>query len=166
MTIYEKLIKQQYDRGFNDARDLRSRAPELDGTQVIAEEIKIPRFDSTKDYSSWIVGSPVKYNSQIYKLLQPYNAANYEGTPSTLPALWSICHTTDPYKAKPFMAPNGTSGMYMIGECCTENGKTYKSLVDNNVYAPSAYLQNWEEVDFEALEAEATEVQEEVGDNQ
>lgn len=165
MTVYETLLKQQYDRGFNDARDLRARAPEMTGTDIINEEIKIPRFDGTKDYSSWAVGAPVKHEDQVYKLLQPYNAANYEGTPATLPALWSICHTTNPYVAKPYMAPNGTSGMYMKDECCTENGKTYKCLTDNNVYAPSAYAPNWEEVDFAALEAEAANV-EEVGEDE
>lgn len=163
MTVYETLIKQQYDRGFNDARDLRARAPEMTGTDIINEEGKIPRFDATKDYSSWAVGAPVKHEDQVYKLLQPYNAASYEGTPATLPALWSICHTTNPYNAKPYMAPNGTSGMYMTDECCTENGKTYRCNSDNCVYPPSARTTSWEEVDFEALEAEAANV--EVGED-
>ena len=151
MTFYDKIIKEQFARGKNDALDLRSRSADMDGTQIIAEELKIPTFDPTKDYLSWSVGSPVKElldgEYQVFKLLQPHNASHYTGTPSTLPALWSICHTTDPYKAKPYLAPNGTSGMYMKDECCIENNEVFRSLVDDNVYAPSAYLDNWERVD-------------------
>lgn len=137
-------------QGLTDALDLRNRAPEMDGTAIIAEEEKIPQFDPKKDYSSWKVGAPVyeiiEGERQIYTLLQPYNAAHYTGTPSTLPAIWSIRHTKDPQKAKPWLAPNGTSGLYMKDECCTENGKTWRSTQDNNAFSPSAYPAYWDEV--------------------
>lgn len=137
-------------QGLTDARDLRSRAADMDGTAIIAEEEKIPQFDPVKDYSSWKVGAPVYEiiggERQIFTLMQPYNAANYSGTPSTLPAIWSIRHTKDPKKAKPYLAPNGTSGLYMLDECCTENGKTWSSTQDNNPYSPSAYPLYWDEV--------------------
>jgi len=146
MTIYDTIINQQFERGRADALDLRDRAKDMDGTGIIAEERKVPQFDPSKDYSTWAIGSPVREGEQVFKLLQPYNAAHYTGTPSTLPALWSICHTKDPVKAKPYLAPNGISGMYMLDECCTENGHVYCSKVDNNVYAPSAYAQNWDDL--------------------
>lgn len=137
-------------QGLTDALDLRNRAPEMDGTAIIAEEEKIPQFDPKKDYSAWKVGAPVYEvidgERQIYTLLQPYNAAHYTGTPSTLPAIWSIRHTKDPKKAKPWIASNGTSGLYMIDECCTENGKTWRSAQDNNAFSPSAYPAYWDEV--------------------
>ncbi len=148
-TIKDKLITQSFEQGKADAISLRNRAPELDGTEIIAEERKIPLFDGTKNYIAWAAGSPVRElvdgEYQVFKLLQPHNAANYPGsTPSNAPALWSICHTKEPANAKPYRAANGTSGMYMIGECCTEGGKVYRSKVDNGVYAPSEYAQNWE----------------------
>ena len=52
--------------------------------------------------------------------------------------------------AKPYMASNGTSGMYMTGECCTENGVTYCSTIDNNVWPPADYPQGWEIVQEES----------------
>lgn len=137
-------------QGRADALDLRNRAADMDSTAIIAEEEKIPQFDPNKDYFSWKVGSPVYEiidgERQIFTLLQPYNAANYSGTPSTRPALWSIRHTKDPKKAKPWLAPNGTSGLYMKDECCTENGKTWSSAQDNNAFSPSAYPLYWNEV--------------------
>ena len=83
---------------------------------------------------------------QVWLLIQPHNASHYTGRPSTLRALWGLAHTTDPAKAKPFVEPYGTSGMYMAGECCTENGGVYRAKNDNTVHAPSAYPAGWETV--------------------
>lgn len=151
MTNKEIVLSAMKSQGRADALDLRSRAVDMDGTAIIAEEEKIPLFDSQKDYSSWAVGAPVAEiidgERQIFTLLQPYNAASYpESTPSTLPAIWSIRHTKDPKKAKPWLAPNGTSGLYMMDECCTESGKIWSSAQDNNAYSPSAYPLYWNEV--------------------
>lgn len=137
--------------GKERALDLRGRGAELDGTAVIAEELYAPAFDPAKDYSGWPVGAPVRDGEQVYKLLQPHNASTWpDQCPADLPALWSICHTKDPERAKPYMAPNGTSGMYMTGECCTEDGVTYRSTIDNNVWPPADYPQGWEAVQEES----------------
>ena len=144
-------LEAMQNQGRADALDLRNRAAEMDGTAIIAEEEKVPQFDPQKDYSAWKVGAPVYEvidgERQVFTLIQPYNAANYSGAPSTLPAIWSIRHTKDPRKAKPWLAPNGTSGLYMTGECCTANGAIYRSTQDNNPYAPSAYPAWWEVVE-------------------
>ena len=80
--------------------------------------------------------------------MQPHNAANYEGRPSTLRALWGLAHTKNPAKAKPFVAPYGTSGMYMKDECILwTDGKVYVSVAGNNVYTPDEYAQNWKLVE-------------------
>ena len=105
MTNQELILGVMRAQGKADALDLRARAPELDGTAIIAEEGKVPQFDGTKDYSSWAIGSPVweevNGERQIFTLLQPHNAIHYPGsTPSNTPALWSIRHTKDPSKAK------------------------------------------------------------------
>lgn len=150
MNSKEIVLNAMRSQGRADALDLRNRAADMDGTAIIAEEEKIPLFDGQKDYSSWKVGAPVAEiidgERQIFTLLQPYNAAHYTGTPSTLTAIWSIRHTKDPKKAKPWLAPNGTSGLYMKDECCTENGKIWSSAQDNNAYSPSAYPLYWNEV--------------------
>ena len=133
--------------GRADALDLRARAEGMDGTHIIREETKIPVFDHEKDYTDWPVGSPVTHEEQVYKLLQPHNAANYKGNPSTLKSLWSICHTKDPDKAKPWQSPNGTSGMYMKDECYKKtDGKVMQSLEDNVVHDADAAPQFWKEV--------------------
>ena len=95
------MIKEQ---GKANALDLRNRAADMTGTEIIAEETKIPNYDNTKDYSDWPVGSPCESDGQVYCLLQPYNAANHPGTkPADLPAIWRVRHTADPLKAKPYI---------------------------------------------------------------
>ena len=136
--------------GRSDALALRTEAASLDGTQIIAREVSIPGFDPRKDYSSWPAGSPVRDGDQVWTLIQPYNAANYTGRPADLRALWGLCHTKDPERAKAWVAPLGTSGMYMQGECYrAENGAVYRALVDNLVYTVEAYPAGWEKVQKE-----------------
>lgn len=145
MTKTESLEKMR-EKGAYDAKQLQTKAAAgtVTQTEIIDGEIAVPAFDPKKDYSAWPVNSPVYDEGQVWLLLQPYNAANYSGRPSTLRALWSLAHTKNPAKAKPFVAPYGTSGMYMKDECILwTDGKVYVSTADNNVYTPAEYAQNW-----------------------
>lgn len=146
MNSKETILTVMRAQGAADALDLRSRAGDMDGTAIIREEEKTPQFDPEKDYSSWPAGAPVQDEDQVWTLIQPHNAKNYEGRPSTLRALWGLCHTKDPARAKPYQAPNGTSGMYMTGECCVDGGVVYRCLTDNTVHSPTDYPQAWEMV--------------------
>lgn len=145
MTKDEAIIKMK-EKGADDAANLRVRANTMTGTEIIAEEIAVPDFDPQKDYSACPVGTPVADEGQVWTLIQPYNAANYDGRPSTLRALWGLCHTTDPAKAKPWVGAYGTSGMYMTGECYkAADGKVYRCKQDNCVYDVTALPSAWEE---------------------
>ncbi len=148
MTNQELVLNILRNQGKNDALDLRSRAKDMDGTAIIAEEGKIPPFDPEKDYSSCPSGTPVTDEGQVWQLITPYNAKNYSGTPSSLRALWSLCHTKNPSEAKAWVDPCGTSGMYMAGECYKDtDGKVHRCLQDNNVYDAVAYSNAWEDVE-------------------
>ena len=139
----DEILSRMKEQGRSDALNLRARAKDLDGTAIIAEESKVPRFDPEKDYSDWAVGSPVweevDGERQVFGLLQPHNASYYPGsTPSNTRALWSLKHTKDQAKAKPWVAPLGTSGMYMTDEVCKYSDKLWRSKQDNNPYEPGA----------------------------
>lgn len=145
MTKDEAIIKMK-EKGADDAASLRVRANAMTGTEIIAEEIAVPDFDAQKDYSACPVGTPVADEGQVWTLIQPYNAANYDGRPSTLRALWGLCHTTDPTKAKPWVDAHGTSGMYMTGECYkAADGTVYRCKQNNCVYDVTALPSAWEE---------------------
>lgn len=142
----DTMLLAMYNQGKADALDLRSRAADMTGTEIIDEESKVPAFDGEKDYSEWAVGSPVADEDQVWTLIQPYNASHYPDTrPSTLRALWGLCHTKDPLKAKPWVDPFGTSGMYMKDECYkAEDGTVYRAKQDNLVYNAVALPDMWE----------------------
>ena len=146
MESKEYVLDKMRAIGLQAAEAFQAAAPELDGTAIIDREDDIPDFDPVKQYLNWATGSCVRDDGQVWKLLQPYDSAIYTDPPSKLRAQWGLCHTKNPQKAKPYVAPEGTSGMYMLGECCTENGKTYRSTIDNNVWEPSGYPDGWEEV--------------------
>lgn len=141
------LLEALRSLGRADALALRGKAQNMTGTEIIASEHCVPAWDGSRDYSSWPVGSPVSDEGQVWTLIQPHNAANYEGRPSTMRALWGLCHTTDPSRAKPWVEPLGTSGMYMAGECYIDTeGTVWRCLQDNTVYDASALPDVWTEV--------------------
>ncbi len=46
-----------------------------------------------------------------------------------------------------FVQPTGSHDAYKKGDKVSFNGKIYESLIDGNVYSPSAYPLGWQEVD-------------------
>lgn len=130
-----------YEEGRRQALALQERAPAMTGTEIIAQEGNVPAWDPNKDYTGWKAGYPVADEDQVWILLIPHNAANYSGRPSTLRALWGLAHTTDPAKAKPWVASYGTSGLYALNECCTYpytdgTPHVFRNLYDGNEYPP------------------------------
>lgn len=146
-------------KGKTDALDLQSRSAEMNGTQLYAEEEKIPDFLAAKALKNMLqrpVGFVCKSTAgRVVRLLQVYDSNTYPGEPETLPAQWGFVWSTDPSKALPFVAIS--TSPYGIGECCTENGKVYRSTIENNVWAPSAYPQGWKEVTGEDEQEPPTE---------
>ena len=134
--------------GRSDAIKLRYEAYGMSGTQIIAQEHAAPAFGPKKDYNAWPIGSPVTDEGQVWLLIQPYNAANHDGRPSTLRAIWGLAHTKDPKRAKPWVDPYGTSGMYMTDECYkAADGKVYRAKQDNLVWDAVAYPEGWEDAE-------------------
>ena len=136
-------------RGAADAAALAARAVsgDADGTALIAGENQVPTWRQ-RDYSAVAVGTPYKWQGQVYKLWQQHDATEQpDWTPDQAVSLWDVCHTTDPSMAAPYVQPQGTRGMYQVDECCTEDGAVYRCLEDNVVWPPSGYPQAWEAVE-------------------
>ena len=140
-----------YDKGKADAADLQGRSSTMTGTQLYAEEEKIPDFQAAKAVMNMLqrpVGFVCKSTAgRVVKLLQVYDSNTYPQEPEELAAQWGFVWSKDPRKALPFIALS--TSPYGKGECCTEGGKVYRSTIDNNVWAPSAYPQGWEEVSID-----------------
>lgn len=147
MTSKERVLQRERDRGKAAALNLAARAPEMNGTAIIAEQSHVPAWHEDAVYTAAHVGFPVQDDGQVYTILQPHTPAHNPGfRPVDLPAIYSIKHTTDPARAKPYVAPNGISGVYMLDECCVMGGRVYQSLFNDNAYSPEAWPQGWKEV--------------------
>ena len=141
------MIDAFRELGKTKAIELKAKVGEMDGTELIANEYGIAPFNPEKDYSGTAAGTPVTDEGQVWTLIQPYNAAHYEGRPSTLRALWGLAHTKDPKKAKLWVDAYGTSGMYMKDECYKDaDGLVHRAKQDNLVYDAVALPSAWEDV--------------------
>lgn len=148
MTSKERVLKREYDRGRLAALEVQDKSSAMTGTELNAVDDRIPRFSEAvrkKNMLDRPVGFVCKSSSgRVVKLLQVYDSNVYTQEPEELPAQWGFVWSDDPAKAKPFIALS--TSPYMTGNCCTENGITYRSTIDNNVWAPSAYPAGWEVV--------------------
>lgn len=138
-----------YAQGRANALALQDKAVDMTGTELYAQEVDIPAFKSACANSNMLNRKAgfvcLSSAGRVVKLLQPYDSTVYNQEPEELPAQWGFKWSTDSAKALPFVAIS--TSPYGKGDCCTENGKTWRSTIANNVWSPSAYPQGWEEVD-------------------
>lgn len=149
MNDKEFVLQTMKEAGLARAQTLQAQAPDMTGTELYAAEDFIPDFKAAcalKNMLERAAGFVCRSSAgRVVKLLQPYDSTIYTQEPEELPAQWGFKWSTDPAKALPFVAMS--TSPYMTGDCCTEGGKTYRSTIDNNVWAPSGYPQGWEEVE-------------------
>ena len=81
---------------------------------------------------------------RVVRLIQNYDSSVYTDEPERLPAQWGFVWSDDPAHAKPFVAL--ATSPYQKGNCCMENGSVFRSLIDNNVFAPSDYPAGWAKI--------------------
>ena len=128
------------------AQTVQSRAADMNGTELNSEAAYIPAFAAACAKMNMLnrpIGFVCKSSAKrVVKLLQVYDSSVYTQEPEELPAQWGFVWSDDPAHALPFVAIS--TSPYMKGNCCTEDEKVYRSLIDNNVYAPSTYPQGWE----------------------
>lgn len=149
MTSKDRVLQRERDRGRMAALEIQERSAAMTGTELNAVDDRIPRFTAavkTENMLTRKVGFVCKSSAgRVVRLLQNYDSGIFTGEPEELPAQWGFVWSDDPAKARPFVAIS--TSPYMLGDCCTENGSTYRSLFDNNVSAPSAWPQGWERIE-------------------
>lgn len=84
------------------------------------------------------------YNDIFYKVLQDHTSQS-DWTPDTASSLY--VEIADPSNEYPeFVQPTGAHDAYSKGSKITFEGKHYISLIDANVYSPTAYPAGWQEI--------------------
>lgn len=150
MTSRERVLKREYDRGRISAIEVQERSPDMNGTELYAVDDRIPQFKEAVKKQNMLTRKAGKTDGfvckssagRVVRLIQNYDSNIYTAEPEELPAQWGFVWSDDSAKALPFVAIS--TSPYMKGNCCTEDGVPYRSKIDNNVYAPSAYPAGWE----------------------
>lgn len=152
MTDRELVLETLKRYGKLIAESVQARSADMTGTELNAEQTYIPDFATAREKKNMLErkagrtdGFVCKSSAgRVVRLIQNYDSTIYTQEPEELPAQWGFVWSDDPAHALPFVAIS--TSPYMKGNCCTENGETFRSTMDNNVHAPSAYPQGWEKV--------------------
>lgn len=122
------------------------QAQSLEDAQALTVKAIYPAYNPegiqyAKDYK-------VTYNGELYKCLQAHTS-QADWTPDNAPSLWAkVLAGQEGTGIGEWEQPDSTNP-YMAGDQVTHNGKTWESLVDNNVWEPGAQGTEalWQQVD-------------------
>ena len=103
----------------------------LTDEQALQVTALYPLWDAAKTYA---VGDRVRYAGNLYRCLTAH-AAQAAWTPTDAPSLWAKVLTDPSGAILPWVQPDSTNP-YAKGDKVTHNGKTWESLVNNNVWEP------------------------------
>lgn len=84
------------------------------------------------------------YNGVLYKVLQDHTS-QASWTPDAAPSLFAKVLVSEDGTPQEWQQPDSTNP-YNKGDRVLFNGKTYESLIDGNVWSPSANPAGWKEV--------------------
>ena len=90
---------------------------------------------------AYAVDERLQYNGVLYRVVQAHTS-QADWTPDITPALFVVV-SLDEWPE--FVQPTGAHDAYKKGDKVTFEGKHYISLIDANVYSPTAYPAGWQE---------------------
>lgn len=145
MNDKELVLSTMRAYGKQMALNLQANASEMTGTEIIANEEFLPKFDPKRQYLNYVAGYVcISPSENAVRLLQPYDSTIYTDDPEFLISQWGFYWSTDPKKAKQFMALS--TSPYMKDDCCIYMGNVYRSGQDNNVWKPGTTGVKWEDL--------------------
>lgn len=149
MTSKEFVLDTMRKQGYDAAMALQEKAGGMTGTELNSEAGYIPSFQAAKQKMNMLerpIGFVCRSTAgRVVALIQQYNSDTFPQEPEELAAQWRFKWSKDPAHALPFVALS--TSPYDTGECCTEDGVVYRSAMDGNTHAPSAYPRGWEAVE-------------------
>lgn len=152
MTSKERVLKREYDRGRLAAQEVQDKSSNMTGTELNAEDDKIPSFRAAVAVKNMLErtagqtdGFVCKSSAgRVVRLIQNYDSDVFTQEPEELPAQWRLVWSTDPAKAKPFIA--SSTSYYNTGDCCLNAaGQPKRSKIDVNTFDPDVNPEYWED---------------------
>lgn len=152
MTSRERVLKRERDRGRLAAMEVQEKSSAMTGTELNAVDDRIPRFSEAVKHQNMLQrkagqedGFVCKSTAgRVVRLIQNYDSDIFTAEPEELPAQWRMVWSTDPAKAKPFIA--SATSYYNTGDCCLNAaGEARRSKIDVNTFDPDLNPQFWED---------------------
>lgn len=107
--------------------------------QAIDAKAVYPEWKEGVEYS---VDDRILYNSVLYKVVTAHTSQS-DWAPDVSPSLFAEVLIPDSTTIYEWKQPDSTNP-YMIGDKVAYDGKTWESIVDNNVWKPGEY--GWKEI--------------------
>lgn len=133
------ILTRKEARKYRDIIKIASAT--LSDKEALETPLLFERWHASGHYS---IGQRVYYQETLYKCLQTHDAQP-NWTPIDAPSLWAKVLIPDENVIPDWEQPDSTNP-YMTGDKVKFNGKTYESLIDNNVWSPEAYPAGWKEI--------------------
>ena len=101
----------------------------------------IDLFGSWQADKAYVVDDKVKYEGNLYKCLQAHTS-QASWTPTAAASLWAKVLIPDENTIPEWEQPESTNA-YMVGDKVMFEGHIYESVINNNIWSPSAYPGGW-----------------------
>ena len=134
LTYAEKLTSQQ-------ELAMSFLADNLTDEQAVQVPLIFEAWQVGVDYK---VGKKLVYEEVLYKVLQDHTSQE-TWTPKDAPSLFARVLVDDGGAVLDWVQPD-TTNPYMKGDRVKFEGKIYESLIDSNVWSPTAYPAGWKEI--------------------
>ena len=135
----------------DEAKKLRAlieqMAESLDDEDAEKNPNVFPKWEIGVEYKK---DFKLRYNDVTYKVLQDHTSQE-DWTPDVAVSLFVRVHY-NPQEEWPEWEQPTAENPYMKGDKVTFEGEHYISLIDNNVWSPSAYPQGWEKQNVETID--------------
>ena len=113
----------------------------LDDEDALEAVQLFPKWEPNISYEK---DDRVRYENILYRCLQPHNSQE-SWTPIAAASLWAKVLIPDEEVIPEWEQPDSTNA-YQIGDKVMFEGKTYESLINNNIWSPAAYPAGWREI--------------------
>ena len=148
--VREIVKTQQQLKADDQLKCLKMFAQTLTDEQALEVSLM---FDEWKLGKGYTVGDRLLYNGELYKVITSHTSIE-TWTPDVAPSLFAkVLNETIDGSVPEWKQPDSTNA-YMTGDKVKFEGQTYESLIDNNVWSPSANPSGWQLVEEEVEEPE------------
>lgn len=110
------------------------------------DEEKLSLFEVFPEYQinhDYVIGDEFQYQGSVFRVLQNHNSQD-SWLPTDSPSLY--VDIANKITIQEFEQPTGSTDAYQIGDKVLFNGKTYESIINDNVWSPTDYPQGWMEI--------------------